>query len=571
MKEEQIKDSLAELTKKARRSFFYAALFSLALNLLMLAMPLYSLQVLDRVMSSASVETLIMLTIIVVVATCFYGVFTAVRSFLLNGIGEWLDYVLAPRLLSSSIVRASVGTPTQAGQSQRDLMTIKSFLTGGPLTTLFDAPWSAIFILVLYMISPVLGFISIIGLVALVGFGILNELATKKIYQQSMQTAMKSQMLADTASRNAEAIESMGMMDNVLESWKENHFLSAQQQALGGRRATLIQAVSRVIRMIIQIAVTGVGGYLALQNELTVGGMIAGSILVGRALAPFEGAISVWKSLISARDAYQRLNKALQAPDRLERGNVKLPCPKGLLAVENLIYTPPMSKPILKGITFTVNPGEGLGIIGPSAAGKSTLSKLIVGLIPPSHGSVRLDGAETFKWNRADFGQYVGYLPQHVDLFDGTIKDNIARMDKSAPMEAVLEAARRANVHDLILHLPKGYETECGAGNLGLSPGQRQRVGLARALYGTPRFVLLDEPNSNLDGEGERALIETLRDMKARGLTFVIVAHRPTIVSTVDKLMVLKSGTIESFGPRDEILKHYVAPTLPGPRAAAAG
>ncbi len=548
---------LSSLFGKCRRMLLYVAAFSLAINVLMLSVPLYSLQVLDRVISSASVETLVLLSVIMVVTICIFGLLSVIRSYTLAGLSEWLDRTLAPRLFSEAIVRSSLGVNTQASQYQRDLMSIKGFVSSG-LTTLMDAPWSLIFLIVIYMINPILGFIAVIGLISLIAFGVINELATRKSLEQSTKLSINTQNLADIASRNAEAVESMGMMPNIVNHWLGAHIQSSDMQMRGVRRSHLIQSISRVIRLLVQISVTGFGGYLVLQNELSVGGMIGGSILVGRALAPFEGAIGVWRGYISAREAYDRLNEALEATQALERGTVDLPEPTGLLQVENLIFTPPNAKPIIKGISFTVQPGESLGIIGPSAAGKSTLSRLLVGLLPPSHGAVRLDGAETFKWKRADFGKYVGYLPQQVDLFPGNIKDNIARMDVNASMEDVIEAAKRANVHELILRLPQGYETDCGVANMSLSPGQRQRIGMARALYGNPKFIVLDEPNSNLDGEGERALLESLRYIKSAGITMVVIAHRPTIVAAVDTLLVLKGGTIERYGPREEILKQYV-------------
>lgn len=556
--QKQETNKLGQLMRKAKRSFLYAFLFSFAMNAIMLLVPLYSLQVLDRVMSSHSLQTLFMLSVMVVSAILFYGIFSGVRTHVLSGIAEWLDRELAPVLLSEAVTRASLGVPTPAGQHQRDLQTLKAFITGG-ISTLLDAPWSILYILAVYLINPILGVICVIGLVLLLISGIVNEYATKKPFEESAQFAVKSQQQADIASRNAEAVEAMGMMPNVLRSWERYHQQSMGMQRIAGNRATIIQTISRVMRYMVQIAVTGFGGYLVLLNEMTVGGMIAGSILVGRALAPFEGAIAVWKSFISARDAYHRLGQTLGVSEKIDRGVLDLPQPEGRLNVENLIYTPANAAPIIKGINFVVQPGEALGIIGPSGAGKSTLSKLIVGLLPPTHGAVRLDGAETFKWKRENFGKYIGYLPQHVDLFDGTIKDNIARMDTNASMDSVIEAAKKAHAHELILRLPNGYETECGIANLSLSPGQKQRVGLARALYGNPCFILLDEPNSNLDGEGERALLAALRDLKQHGITSVLVAHRPTIVSMVDKLLVLKSGTIERFGAREEVLKYYVA------------
>ncbi|MBN66637.1 MAG: type I secretion system permease/ATPase [Rickettsiales bacterium] len=543
--------------QQCKRAFIYAGIFSLATNFLMILLPIYSLQVLDRVMASRSLETLIVLTSLAIAAFLFYGVFSAVRSFILNHITEWLDVKLAPELFRLSVMRASLGFPTSGGQYQRDLMNIKSFISSG-VAVLLDAPWSIIFILVIYMVNPVLGLLSVAGAVMLIGFAVLNEFATKKPIDDAQENSIQSMNIVETANRNAEAIEAMGMMDNVLNQWVDFNAKGLEKQYLAQSRGTIIQSVSRSLRMVIQIGVIGIGGWLALQGELTVGGMIAASILVGRALAPFEGAIGVWKNLVNARDSYHRLGHVLDNLPTM-RGEMALPAPEGRLSVENIFYQPPGAPPILKGINFHLEPGEMLGIIGPSAAGKSTLSKLIIGVLPPNHGSIRLDGAETFKWNRADFGQYVGYMPQHVDLFAGTIKDNIARMQGDADPQQVIEAAKLAGCHDMILRLPKGYETEYSVGNQALSPGQRQRIGLARALYSRPRFLVLDEPNSNLDGEGERALMESLVRMKRLGITTIVVAHRPSIVGSVDKLLMLRNGTVESFGKRDEVLQKYTA------------
>ncbi len=549
-------EPLRPFLQKTRRAFTYAGLFSLCTNVLMLALPLYSLQVLDRVLSSRSMETLTMLTAIMVVALIFYGVFFAVRSAVLTSVSEWLDKELSPLLLSDAVTKTSLGATINASQHQRDLSVIRNFITTAA-ATLLDAPWSLIFILVIYMINPILGFLSVVGLLILIGFGLINEFLTRKLFEKASKEQIGSQYMADTAGRNAEAIEAMGMMDNVLAVWREHqHAASEHSQAANGR-ANVIQSTSRVLRLIIQIAVTGFGGYLTLNNELTVGGMIAGSILVGRALAPFENAITIWKSWISTRESYHRLNQALLGSSAIERGTLELPEPDGRLTVENIIYTPPKSPPIIKGVTFGLMPGQSLGIIGPSAAGKSTLSKLIIGLLPPTHGAARLDGAETFKWNRANFGKYAGYMPQSVDLFSGTVKDNVARMDKNASMESVIEACKMAECHEMILRLPNGYETMFAPGLSSLSPGQRQRIGLARALYGKPKFVVLDEPNSNLDGEGEQALLVAMQRMKQAGITFIVVAHRPSIVANVDLLLVLKGGVIERFGPTADVIGQY--------------
>ncbi len=544
--------------QKMKRSLVYASIFSLASNVMMLALPMYSMLVMDKVFSSHSLETLIMLTVIVVVFFAFYSFFSAVRGMILSSIAEWMDRSLAPELLSYAITRSSAGGGmTSAASMQRDLAVVRGFVGGQGAAALLDIPWSLIFLFVIYAINPILGLVTVVGILIMLVFGVVNELATKKIVERAAKHSTKAQIMADTAGRNSEAVESMGMMHAVIANWEATHKSACAEQDIASGRATLIQSISRFLRMIIQVAMTGVGAYLVIRNELTMGGMIASSTLAGRALAPFEAAINLWKSWISTRDSWHRLNKHFEVKQALHRGSVALPAPKGLLTVESLVYTPSQSAPIIKGINFSLAPGEGLGIIGPSAAGKSTLAKLIIGLLPPTHGTVRLDGVETFKWNRKDFGQYVGYLPQQVDLFSGTIKDNIARLDVNAPMEKVLEAAMAAGVHDMVLRLPKGYETECGDGNLGLSPGQRQRIGMARALYGNPRFVVLDEPNLNLDGDGERMLVEALARLRAHKISHVVVAHRPTIVSTVDKILVMRAGTIENFGARDDVLRHY--------------
>lgn len=562
--------SLKDVFIHCKRAFWYAALFSLCINILMLALPLYSLQVLDRVMSSHSMETLHMLTLITIACFIFYGLFNLVRSFVLTRVGDWMDEVLAPLLLENSVARSAVGTATSASQHHRDLYIIKGFISGQGATTLFDAPWALIFLLVIYAINPVLGFVTLLGCVLLLIFAVFTELSTRKPLKLASGLSIHSMGIAETASRNAEAIEAMGMMRNITHHWQGQNAKSIRVQNVAASRSAILQNGSRIIRMVLQISLTGFGAYLALQNEVTVGGMIASSILAARALAPFEASIAVWKNFVNARDAYARLEQSITTTPQL-RGTMPLPAPKGDLTIENMFYRAPGNeKPILKAINMRLSAGESLGIIGPSAAGKSTLAKLIIGVLPPSHGSVRLDAVEIFKWNREDLGSHVGYMPQQVELFAGTVKDNIARMDLNATPEAVIAAAQMAGVHEMILRLPKGYETTFSANDLSLSPGQRQRIGLARALYGSPKFVVLDEPNSNLDGEGERALVDALTRMKAAGITFIVVAHRPSIVGSVDKILTLRDGAIEQFGPRQQVLQKYVQPPAPQVAAAAA-
>jgi len=557
---------LRKLLREARVPFIWVGVFSLASNLLMLALPIYSLQVLDRVMSSFNLNTLLMLTIVTVACLVFYGVFTAVRGAVLASVGDWMQKILSPRLMQIAIENGAIGAPVNAGQFQRELGNVRSFVIGNGLVTLCDAPWSIIFILVIYMINPMLGFLTLIGAVIMLGFGVLVELSTKKPSDRANELSLRNYQYVESASRNAEAVEAMGMLGVLMRTWKENDKEVQALNAVANGRSNLLLSISRVVRMLLQIAVTGLGGWLAMNGELTIGGMIGSSIITGRALAPFEGAIATWKQWITARDSYHRLESALSDIPRI-RGTMEMPAPGGVLSVEQLIYTPLNGKAaILKGIQFQLNAHESLGLIGPSAAGKSTLARLLMGILPPTHGAVRLDGVDIFHWNREDLGQYVGYLPQDVELFPGTIKENIARMNKDASDAAVIEAAKFAGCHEMILRLPQGYETEFTRQNMSLSPGQRQRIGLARALYGNPSFVVLDEPNSNLDGEGEAALQQAILRMKKAGITFVLVAHKPSIVAHVDKILMLQAGMMKDFGAREEVLRKYVQGGQPQPQ-----
>ncbi len=559
-----------ESFRKTKKAFIYIGVFSLCMNIMLLALPIYSLQVLDRVMSSHSLSTLFWLTVVIVGLLVFYGLFNAIKTAILNKMGEWMELSVAPELLSNAITRSSLAVFSSGSQYYRDLGAVKSFVTGGGVATLFDAPWAILFLLVVYLINPVLGFVTLLGCFMLLGLAVLTELTTKKPTDLASKSSIRVNTIAETATRNAEMIEAMGLMRNILEDWKQHNQRSLDLQAIAANRSNVLYSTSRVLRMVMQVAITGIGAWLALNNQMTIGGMIASSILAARALAPFESAIGVWKSWVIARESYHRLDKSFAHVNSL-RGNVDLPAPRGIVQVDQLMYRPATSdKPIIKGVSFDIKPGESVGIIGPSAAGKSTLAKLLMGILPPSHGTVRLDGADIFKWNREYLGQYVGYMPQDVELFSGTIKDNIARMDKQAPIEKVIEAARKAHVHEMILQLPRGYETEYSYGNINLSPGQRQRIGLAIALYGNPRYVVLDEPNGNLDGEGERALVQTMHYIKSQGITLVVVAHRPSIVGFVDKILALRGGLIEAFGPREEVLKRYTAPQQPPAQAQLA-
>jgi PrtD family type I secretion system ABC transporter len=549
---------LRQLLAQAKVPFIWVGVFSFAANILMLALPVYSLQVMDRVMSSYNMNTLIMLSILTVGCFVFYSIFTALRASVLNYVGEWLQFVLSPKLMGLAVENSAIGVPASASQFQRELGNIKNFITGAGVTTLCDAPFSIIFILVIYMINPILGFMTLVGAVMLLAFGVIVEFSTKKPLNRSNELNLRSMQFAEAASRNAEAVEAMGMLSTLIHKWHNQNKEISQIMEVANGRSNLLMSLSRFLRMILQIAITGVGAYLSLQGQVTMGNVIAASIISGRALAPFEAAIGLWKQWVGARDSYDRVESALSDIPRM-RGTMAMPAPGGKLKVEGLIYTPPRSTfPILRGIQFELNAHESLGLIGPSAAGKSTLARLLMGILPPTHGHVRLDSVDIFHWNRQDLGKYVGYLPQDVELFPGTIRDNIARMSPEGNDEKVIEAAQFAGCHEMILRLPKGYETEFSPSMMSLSPGQRQRIGLARALYNKPTFVVLDEPNSNLDGEGEIALQQSILRMKQAGITFVLVAHKPSIVTHVDKILMLQDGMMKEFGPRETVLQKYM-------------
>ena len=533
----------------------YVFIFSFAVNILSLLQPLYSMQVYDRVFTTRSVDTLIGLTSVVIIGYVFYGALYAVRAGVVARIVEWLERTIAPQLLRISIEQAAQTGSPMAGQHQRDLSTVKNFIAVATPTAM-DVPWSLLFVLVIYMINPVLGFISIIGIFLLVTSALINEYATRKSLLRATEKNVESNLSADAIGRSAESICAMGMNDDVVKNWEGENVRGLALQDIAQQRSAIITGSMRSLRMLLQVSVTAIGAWLALQHEISAGGLIAASILVQRTLSPFDNAINLWKQLVGAREAYHRLHLLLThiTPPQ---GSTVLPVPRGRLTVEGLYLSFGKGAPTLRNINFELQPGESLGIIGPSAAGKSTLGKALAGVFAPSHGTVRLDGAEIFSWGRAEVGQYIGYLPQQVDLFSGSIKRNIARLKDNIPDEHIIEAAQKAGVHQMILQFETGYDTVYVPGNTVLSPGQKQRIGMARALFGNPRLMILDEPNSNLDGEGERALMNTIHHLKQAGITTIVIAHRPSILATVDKVLVLRQGAMEMIGPRDEVLARF--------------
>jgi PrtD family type I secretion system ABC transporter len=550
--------------KEARNSLPLVAVFSFFINTLILTSPLYMMQVYDRVLSSGRVETLFFLTVIASIAVLVLGTLDAVRGRMLGRINRWIEQRLTPDLIASSMRGALIGQVANA-QPLRDLTQIRAFLAGPGINAVFDAPWAPIFIAVIWLMHPMLGGVALASAAILFATAVLNEYVSRRPLKDAAALSITSMQRADAVVRNADVFQAMGMLPGFLAGWMQQNDRAAALQLTATDRNAALVGFTKFFRLFVQIVILGAGAYLVLQNEMSSGGMIAASILLGRALAPVELAIGAWKGLISARDSYGRLKKLFEALPPTE-DTMPLPAPSGRLDCEQVIYVPRgREAPVLQGVSFHLDAGEALGIVGPSAAGKSTLCKILVGSWKPTRGNVRLDGADIFKWPSNQLGPFVGYLPQDVELFSGTVKENIARLNDDPEPQAVVEAAITAGVHEMILRLPKGYETEIGEGGSFLSGGQRQRLGLARALYGRPRLVVLDEPNASLDTEGEESLIGAIETAKSWGTTVLLVAHQPRILRPVDKILLLRDGRVEMFGPRDEIFAKLRTPRTSPP------
>jgi PrtD family type I secretion system ABC transporter len=556
-------NALEAALREARRGLAVVAALSLFVNLLVLVSPLYMFQVFDRVLPSGHVETLLALTVVAGFALLVFGLLEAIRHQALVRISTWLDRRLSEPVLAASVGEALAGRAVGA-QPLRDLAQLRAFISSESVFPILDAPWTLVFIAVIWLLHPWLGVLALFGGALLLALALGSESVMRAPLGEANERWMAAQRSGETALRNAEVVHAMGMLPALLRRWHADNDRALDQHTRAGDRGAVIVGMAKFLRLFIQIGILGLGAYLVLQGELTGGGMIAGSILLSRALAPVEQAIGAWKGLLAARASHDRLQGLLS---RHVEGAaaLRLPAPEGRLSIERLVFAPPNSdRPILKHVEFELTAGEVLAVIGPSGSGKSTLCRLITGIWAPSAGHVRVDGVEVHTWDRADFGAHVGYLPQDVELFAGTVRDNVARMT-DAPDEAVIEAARLAGGHDMILRLPDGYATEIGPHGAGLSGGQRQWIGLARAMFGKPRLVVLDEPNASLDQIGEAALIEAIGRLKVRATTVILVAHRPSLLVHVDKLLVLREGAGVLFGARDEVL-----PRLMGKRAAPA-
>ena len=542
-------------------------------NLLLFVAPLYMLQVYDRVLASRSGSTLLMLTLVAAFLIAILGLIEMLRSRVLVRAGARLDTMLASRAFAG-VFEASLRTPG-GGNAQvlRDLDTVRDFATGPALLVFCDAPWAPLFIGLAFVLHPLIGAVTLGGGIVIFLLAMANERITRASLRQASTVSMAASGFADASLRNAEVLHAMGMLPGIAKRWLVRHETALALQSNAADRAGLLLAASKFVRMFLQSAILGLGAWLAIEDQVTGGAIIAGSILMGRALAPIEMLVGHWKGFIAARAAYERLDTVLAGASNSNE-KMRLPRPDGAIAVDRLFMVPPGGRsPVLKGVSFALAPGEVLGVVGPSAAGKSTLSRALIGVWPANAGTVRLDGADLAAWDRADIGPALGYLPQDVELFDGSVAENIARFGDVDPAK-VVEAAQLAGVHQIILGLAEGYDTRIGDGGGRLSGGQRQRIALARALYGDPALVVLDEPNSNLDTAGEQALVEAVIGLKRRGATTVVVTHRLSILSGVDKILVLNNGEVEAFGSRDEVMARMARPQVvasqPQPRHAEA-
>jgi len=542
-----------DLVRGIRRYFIYAGLFSLAINALLLVPAIYMLQVFDRVLSSRSDATLAMLSLAALFALAIMASLDVVRARLLAACGVVLDRRLGPQVLEGFLAQTARVSGAEHLNGLRDVATLRNFLVGAGVIALFDAPWLPLFLLLIYLFHPVLGAEALAGALLMLALAVLNERLTRAPLEHALAAGRRAGRFVDAAAGNAETVSALGMQLAVTRRWEALNEASLGEQKAASSIGATFAGLTKFARQFIQMAMLGTGAYLVITQHLSAGVMIACTIILGRALAPVEMLVAGWRHLVEVRSAWQRLHR-LFAANPPSQPSTLLPAPSGELASERVTYGfPGTERPALRGVSFTLRPGESLGIIGPTAAGKSTLARIIVGVWKPIAGAVRLDGADVASWPRELLGPHVGYVPQVVGLFSGTVAANIARLDE--PNSAsVVRAAQRAHCHDMILRLPKSYDTEVGETGANLSPGQRQRVALARALYGEPCLVVLDEPNANLDAEGEAALLQSLHDLKQATVTVLVVAHRPSLLAGVDKLLVLRDGAVELFGPRVEVM-----------------
>lgn len=547
-------NNLQAALKACKGSFLSVGFFSLFVNALMLVPTFYMIQVSGRVVPSSSISTLIMLTLIMTVLMLTLGSLEWVRSRIMVRVSNRLDSLLSRDVYRASFKKAlSSGGMDASAQSLNDLTSLRQFLTGNGLFAFFDAPWLPIYTAVMFLFHPWFGWMTVGSAVVLIVLAFLNQHFTGKALTEANQQSVIANLQTTKNLRNAEVIESMGMLETLMARWnvRQRRVLALQSDA--SDKGGIVSSISRIFRLWAQSIMLTLGAYLVITHEVNPGLMMAGSLLLGRALAPIDQMIGSWKGFVAARVQYGRLNDTLEKLNA-EPKRMALPDPEGHIQVENLVVAPPGAKAaVIRNISFVTPAGSIVGIVGPSAAGKSTLARALLGIWPPQHGTVRLDGADIVAWDKQKLGPHLGYLPQDIELFEGTISDNVARFGKVDPEKVVL-AARIAGVHEMILQLPDGYDTVIGSEGINLSGGQRQRIGLARAIYGSPRLIVLDEPNSNLDDVGEKALAVALQKIKETGATVFIISHRPSILSRLDRVMVMARGTITMYGARDQVI-----------------
>jgi len=570
-------NSLKTALKACKGSFLSVGFFSFFVNALMLVPSFYMLQVYGRVVTSGSIPTLVMLTLIMTILMGTMGSLEWVRSRIMVRLSTRLDVLLSRDVYRASFKKAlDSGGMDASAQPLNDLTGLRQFLTGNGLFAFFDTPWLPVYIGVMFLFHPWYGWFAIGCAIVLLILAVVNERLTGKAIADATTQNIAASLHTNKNLRNAEVIESMGMLETLMGRWGERQRQVLLLQSQASDKGGMVTSFSKTFRMLSQSLILGIGAYLAVKQEITPGLMIAGSILLGRALAPIDLMIGSWKGFISARSQYARLSEILDQ-QQAEPHRMSLPAPEGQVLVENLIVSAPGSKtPILKNISFAVPAGSVVGVIGPSASGKSTLARALLGVWSPQHGVVRLDGADINNWDKRELGPYVGYLPQDIELFEGSISENIARFRDVEP-DKVIHAAKTAGVHDMILQLPDGYDTVIGSDGMNLSGGQRQRIGLARAIYGSPRLIILDEPNSNLDEVGERALAAAIQQLKATGATVFVITHRTSILAQLDRLLVMSNGAIGMYGPRDQVMAELnkqqasaqkIAQVAPGQSAA---
>lgn len=546
--------SLAAGIAAVRRNLIAVMVFTLATNILVLAIPIYLFQISDRVLTSRSVDTLVMLTLVIVGAIVLYSVFDAIRRFILMRTAVEVAVQMGAPILSAA-ARASLNSNGREYQTLGDLQTLRSFLTSGTLMSFLDVPFAPIFVVGVFLVHPDLGIIVITTAITLFCVAMVNQRLTARHFNEANSFQSRANLHLDSMSRNSQIINALAMIPEAVRIWGKDTAGSLRAQVLAQDRNIIMASLSRAVRLLTQVVILGWGAHLAINGEITGGMVIMSSIIAGRAMAPIEGAIEGWNQFAMAQSAYGRISALLRSsPLNLER--LRLPRPEGRLDVERLLYVPQGTKNVvLNGISFCLLPGESLAVIGNSGAGKTTLGKMLVGSLLPTSGSVRLDLMDLRNWDQRQLGENVGYLPQDVQLFPGTIKDNIARMRPEATDAEIFEAARLADVHDMIANLPQGYETIVASDGSPLSGGQKQRVALARAFFGSPRFLVLDEPNSNLDTGGDLALSRAVERAKASKITLVVITQKPSLLQHVDKIMLLADGSVALFGTRTQVLQ----------------